>query len=64
MKLPPRQIVAKQRISKITEGVYEAINKVCKEDGFEVTYAEINSALIKVLQDNNQHELKELYNNK
>jgi hypothetical protein len=46
MKIPPRQIVAKQRISKITEGVYEAINKVCKEDGFEVTYAEINSALI------------------
>lgn len=59
-----RQILARKRISKIEIAVREAVDKICEEEKFEITYAEINSAMLKVMEGFNGHELKELWKKK
>ena len=64
MKLPginERQTVAIKRVGKISTAIQEAIDKICEEENFEITYAEINAAIIDVLKINNSFELRELW---
>ena len=41
--------------------IQEAIDKICEEENFEITYAEINAAVIDILKSNNSFELRELW---
>jgi len=61
MKLNKRQTLARERVGKISMAIQESINKICKEENFEITYAEINAAIIDVLESNNSFELRELW---
>jgi len=61
MKLNERQTLARKRVSKLSIAIQEAIDKICKEEKFEITYAEINAAVIDVLKSNNSFELRELW---
>jgi hypothetical protein len=58
MELNKKQTLKKNRILKIESAVQEAIDKICQEENFDVSYAEINSALIKIMKSNNEFELK------
>ena len=61
MKLNERQTLARKRVGKISTAILEAIDKICEEENFEITYAEINAAVINVLKSNNSFELRELW---
>ena len=66
MKLNERQTQARKRVGKISTAIQEAIDKktidkICEEENFEITYAEINAAVIDVLKSNNSFELRELW---
>jgi hypothetical protein len=61
MKLNERQTLTRKRVGKISMAIQEAIDKICKEENFEITYAEINDAVIDVLKSNNSFELRELW---
>ena len=61
MKLNERQTLARKRVGKISMAIQEAIDKICEEENFEITYAEINAAVIDVLKSNNSFELRELW---
>lgn len=57
-----RQILATKRKVKLSHAIQEAIDKVCEEENFEITYAEINAAIIDILKSNNSFELREICN--
>lgn len=61
MKLNERQTLARKRVGKISTAIQEVIDKICEEENFEITYAEINAAIIDVLKNNNSFELRELW---
>lgn len=61
MKLHPRSTIARKRIEKMQHAILEAIDKICEEEKHEITYAEINRAIINVLESNNNHELRSLW---
>jgi hypothetical protein len=61
MKLNERQTLARKRVGKISMAIQEVIDKICKEENFEITYTEINAAVIDVLKSNNSFELRELW---
>jgi len=61
MKLNSRQTLARKRIGKLQSAITHAIDKICKEEKFEITYAEINAAMLEVMRTNNGHELKTLW---
>ena len=56
-----RQILARKRISRLENAIRESVDKICKEEKYDITYAEINSAMLKVMEGFNGHELKELW---
>ena len=64
MKLNERQTLARKRIGKLETSIREAIDKICEEEKFDITYAEINSAMLKVMEGFNGHELRELWKEK
>lgn len=61
MIIPERQILAKTRILEVRAGITKAIDAVCKKEKYQVTYAEINAALLQVLQSNVDYELRDLW---
>ncbi len=61
MIIPERQTIARHRISKIQSAIQEAVDKICKEEKYQITYAEINSAMLDVMKTYNGHELRELW---
>ena len=61
MKLNERQTLARKRVGKISMAIQEAIDKICEDENFEISYAEINAAVIYVLKSNNSFELRELW---
>lgn len=61
MKINERQTLARKRITKISFAVQEAVDKICQEENFDITYSEINCALLEVLKSFNGFELKELF---
>lgn len=61
---PARAILAAKRISEMEGIIHEGIDKICQREKFQVTYAEINTALANVLRSNLEYELKSLWENK
>lgn len=61
MMLNERQTLARMRILELQTAIQESIDKICEREKYEVTYAEINSALLKVISSNNWHELRTLW---
>ena len=61
MMLKQRQTLARMRILELQTAIQESIDKICEREKYEVTYAEINSALLKVISSNNWHELRTLW---
>lgn len=59
MKLPKKFFISKARISKLDIAISKAIDKVCEEENFEITYAEIRQAMLRVMTYHNELELKE-----
>jgi hypothetical protein len=57
-----KQILIKKRIGKISMAIQDAIDKICEEENFEITYAEINAAMIETMKSYNGFELRELWN--
>jgi hypothetical protein len=45
-------------IISISNAIQEAINGLCRESGYNITFAEINAALLDNLNSNVRHELK------
>ena len=64
MQLNKRQTLARKRVFKLHMAIQEAIDKICEEENFEITYAEINASLIEVIKSNNGYELKSLWEDK
>ena len=54
----------KKVVLNLINAIQTAIDEECKKENYTIDYAEIDSALIKVLNDNNQTELKELWEEK
>lgn len=61
MKLNQIRQQSSQLISLMESEIIKCIDKICEENNYNISYTEINSALIRVLKSNNQYELKELY---
>ena len=61
MQLNKRQTLSRKRTLKISMAVQEAIDKICEEENFEITYAEINASILEVLRSNNGQELRTLW---
>lgn len=60
MNLPTineRQQTANKRVCKLAERIQEVIDKTCKEEEFQITYVEINAALLSVMNSNNRYEM-------
>jgi hypothetical protein len=55
-----KQILMKKRIGKISMAIQDAVDKICEEENFEITYAEINAAMIETMKSYNGFELREL----
>jgi len=50
----------KQRIQHLEDAVMEGIDKMCKVSGYEISYIEINEALINLLSRFNKYNMEEL----
>ena len=61
MELNKKQQEVRKNISKVNVAITEAINKICEESNYEITYAEINSALTDTLRSNLGYELREMW---
>jgi 2-phospho-L-lactate guanylyltransferase (CobY/MobA/RfbA family) len=61
MKLNEKQQEVRKNISKLNNAITEAIDKICEENDYKITYAEINSALTDTLKSNLGYELREMW---
>ncbi len=61
MKLNEKQQEVRRNISELNNAITEAIDKICQEHDYEITYAEINSALTDRLRSNLGYELREMW---
>lgn len=61
MKINKKQQEVRENINKINIAITSAIDKVCEESNYEITYAEINSALTYTLKSNLDYELREIW---
>jgi 2-phospho-L-lactate guanylyltransferase (CobY/MobA/RfbA family) len=61
MKLNKKQQEVRKNISKLNTAITTAIDEICKENNYQITYAEINSALTDTLRSNLGYELKEMW---
>ena len=56
-----KELLVRKRVIKLSTAIQEAIDKICEEDNYEITYAEINAAMITIMTDYNNFELRELW---
>jgi len=61
MKLNKKQQKVSENIAKLNTAINTAIDGICKESDFQITYAEINSALTDRLKRNLDYELKTMW---
>lgn len=61
MKINKKQAEVRKNINKLKFIINEGIDKFCEEHDYQITYAEINSALSDVMRSNLGYELKELW---
>ena len=60
MKKEEKQLLVRKRVNTLSTAIQEAINKVCEEEKYQVSYAEINAAIIDILKRNSVYEIQEL----
>jgi len=61
MKINKKQQEVRKNIGNIQNAVTDAIDKLCEESNYQITYAEINAALSDTLRSNLGYELKEMW---
>lgn len=61
MELNKKQQEVRKNINKLNIAITEAIDKICEESNYEITYSEINSALTDTLKSNLGYELREMW---
>jgi hypothetical protein len=61
MKLNKKQQEVRKNISKLNIAITTAIDEICKENDYQITYAEINSALTNILKSSLGYELREMW---
>jgi hypothetical protein len=54
-------LLVRKKVIKLSTAIQEVIDKICDEDNYEITYAEINAAMITIMTDYNNFELRELW---
>ena len=62
MKINEEQQRVRKNIGELNNAITNAIDKICKEHDYKITYAEINSALTDILKSNLGYELREMWN--
>ncbi len=63
MQINKKQQEARKNVSELSLAIQMTIDNICTAHNFNLTYAEINCALIEVLKSNNGFELKEMWKN-
>lgn len=63
LKIPEKYFTVKKTIGQLQSEIQNAIDKICEEHNYTISYAEINSALMNILKSNNSEEIKELIKN-
>ena len=63
MKINQKQQEVRKNVNELSFAIQTAIDDICTKHDFNITYAEINAALIDVLKSNNGFELKEIWKN-
>ena len=58
MKQNEKQVKQRKIVSKLSNAIHEAIDGICEENDYNITFAEINAALVGILKTNIQYELK------
>lgn len=61
MEINKKQQEVRKNINKLNIAITEAIDEICKQDNYQITYAEINSALTDTLRSNLGYELREMW---
>ena len=61
MKVNEKQQEVRKNINKLNNAITEAIDKICEENDYKITYAEINSALTDSLKSNLGYELRQMW---
>ncbi|WP_338761867.1 hypothetical protein WAF17_16430 [Bernardetia sp. ABR2-2B] len=64
MAITDKEIEVKCNIQSLHYRILEAIDFFCKEKNNEITYVEIDAALIEVLSKNRQYQIKGLVKKK
>jgi hypothetical protein len=57
-----KQLKYRKRISKLKIAIDKAIDEICEEEEYDITYTEINAAMLECMKGHNSFELKELMN--
>jgi hypothetical protein len=61
MRINKKQQKVRKNINALTNLITDVIDNYCEENDFEITYAEINSALTGIIKSNLGFELKEMW---
>lgn len=61
MKLNEKQQEVIKNINGLNIAIINAIDVICKESSYQITYAEINAALTDTLRNNLGYELKDMW---
>lgn len=61
MEINKKQQEVRKNINKLNIAITEAIDEICKQNNYQITYAEINSALTDTLRSNLGYELREMW---
>jgi len=61
MQINPKERKISRNILDLKIAIQDAIDKLCKEHDYQLTYAEINYALIQTLNSNVGCELKDMW---
>ena len=61
MELNKKQQEVRKNINKLNNAIIGAIDKICEESDYQITYAEINTALTDTLRSNLGYELREMW---
>tara|TARA_X000001382_G_scaffold25412_2_gene15976 strand:+ start:614 stop:826 length:213 start_codon:yes stop_codon:yes gene_type:complete len=61
MEINEKQQRVRKNINKLNFAITEAIDEICEQNDYQITYAEINSALTDTLRSNLGYELREMW---
>lgn len=62
MAITKKAKIAKERIEKLKLGIIGTVDEICHQENDDITFTEINSALIQTMQYFNDIELKAMTN--